>query len=254
MFVPGGATLVVAGDAPASSVAAAARARFVDWAGGTSAAAAAGFPTAATPRVLLVDRPGAPQSELRLGHLGPPRVTPVYHDLVTLNAALGGQFTSRINQNLREAKGYTYGARTGFDFRKACGSFSCDTSVQSDATASAVAEVLGEFEAARSTRPIDGDELNRAKQSLTRGYVRHFETPAQLVRSVVELATHSLPDDTFDRFVPAVSRVTAADVLDAAQRFVRPAASVIVVVGDAASTRQSLAALEAQVVDFTPEF
>ena len=253
-FVPAGATLVVAGDVPPSTTAAIASARLLDWRGTRATEAAVGFPSAAAPRLLLVDRPGAPQSELRIGHLGPPRVTPVYHALVTLNAALGGQFTSRINQNLREAKGYTYGVRTGFDLRRACGTFWCDTSVQSDATTAAIAEVLAEYEAVRSTRPIDGEELDRAKQALTRGYVRHFETPAQLVRSVVELVTYSLPDDTFDRFVPDVSRIAAPDVLDAAQRFVRPAASVVVVVGDAAGCRPSLAGLGLPVVDFAPEF
>lgn len=254
IVVPGGATLVVAGDVPPSSVTAMAGTRLREWRGERVDSASVGLPTAATPRVLLVDRPGAPQSELRIGHLGPPRVTPVYHALVTLNAALGGQFTSRINQNLREAKGYTYGARTSFDFRRACGLFSCDTSVQSDATSRAIAEVLAEYQAAGSTRPIEGLELDRAKQSLTRGYVRHFETPADLVRSAVERAVYSLADDTFDRFVPDVSRVTAADVLDAARRFVRPAASVVVVVGDAEGCRASLGGLDLQVMDFTPDF
>ena len=83
--------------------------------------------------------PDAPQSELRIGHGAPWRRTRDYHALVTLNALVGGQFTSRINRNLREEKGITYGARTAFELRRVAGSFSCDTSVQADATAVAVA-------------------------------------------------------------------------------------------------------------------
>jgi zinc protease len=93
------------------------------------------------PVIMLVNRPAAPQSELRVGHLGSPRHTAEYHALVTLNAVLGGQFTSRLNRNLRETRGITYGARTAFDMQRSAGSFVCDTSVQADATAVAVREI-----------------------------------------------------------------------------------------------------------------
>lgn len=186
--------------------------------------------------------------------MGPTRTAPGYHALVTLNAALGGQFTSRINQNLRESKGFTYGVRTGCDFHSMCGTFECNTSVQSDATRQAIAEVLAECEAVRSTRPVEGDELDQARQSLTRGYVRQFETPAHLVRAASELHEFSLPDDTFDRFVPEVTRVTAPDVLAAAKAAVHPEGCAIVVVGDAEKYRNELATLGREIVDFVPEF
>jgi zinc protease len=255
MFGPVGATLIVAGDVGAGSAFAAARARFEEWIGERARAVTPlETPQAAAPRLLLVDRPGAPQSELRIGQIGPPRLSSDYHALVTLNAALGGQFTSRINQHLREVKGYTYGARTGFEFRRACSSFAADTSVQSDATANAVADILAEFEAVRSTRPLDAEELDRARNSLTRGYVRHFETPQDLVRATVELTRFSLPDDTFDRFVAAVNDVTADDVREAARQWVRPEECVAVVVGDAEKCRAGLVPLGREIVQITPEF
>jgi predicted Zn-dependent peptidase len=249
------ATLIVAGDVSAGDATAVARARFRDWRAGPESGLRS-VPAAGpmVPRYLLVDRPGAPQSELRIGHLGPPRRTPAFHALATLNAALGGQFTSRINQELRETKGYTYGARTGFDFRLACSTFACDTSVQSDATVEAIADVMTEFAAVGAARPVDGDELARAQSSLTRGYVRHFETAAQLVRGAVELARFGLPDDTFDRFVPGVAAATAEDVLAAARDFVRPDACTVVVVGDAERHRTGLRQFRPDFVEVTPEF
>jgi zinc protease len=256
MFAPRGATLIVAGDVNPAVVEVLARVHFEPWIGGgqPEPRPVVALPASPMPRLLLIDRPGAPQSELRLGHLGPPRQSPAYHALATLNAALGGQFTSRINQHLREAKGYTYGARTGVDFRRVCSTFSCDTSVQSDATANAVEDILAEFDAVRASRPIAGSELARAQSALTRGYVRHFETPAHLVRAAAELARFSLPADTFDRFVPEVAAVTEAAVLEAAREFVRPEEAVTVVVGDAEQSRADLGRLGRAIVEVTPEF
>jgi predicted Zn-dependent peptidase len=203
--------------------------------------------------VLLVDRPGAPQAELRIGHVGPSRLTPAYHALVTLNAVLGGQFTSRINRRLREEKGVTYGARTSFDFRRVAGTFSCDTSVQADAAGAAVADVLDELDRVRQD-DVPAPELEAAKASLTRGYVRNFEIAGQLARAAVQLATYGLPDHTFDRFVPGVEAVSGADVHDAARDFVRPADATIVVVGDASTCRLQLATLGREVELAKPEF
>jgi zinc protease len=174
----------------------------------------------------LIDRPGAPQSELRVGHLGPLRRSPAYHALVTLNAALGGQFTSRINQHLREAKGYTYGARTGLDFRRAGSTLACETSVQSDATANAIEDILAEFDAVRGPRPL----------------------------AAAELVRFSLAADTFDRFVPEIAAVNEAAVLMAAKELVRPEEATAVVVGDAERCRGDLARFGRPIVEVAPEF
>jgi predicted Zn-dependent peptidase len=205
-------------------------------------------------RILLVHRPGAPQSELRVGHIGPSRATSAYYALISLNALLGGQFTSRINRRLREEKGVTYGARTSFDFRRVAGSFSCETSVQSNATAIAVGDILAELEDVRRVGAVTIDELERGKASLTRGYVRNFETAGQMVRAAAQLATLSLADDTFDRFVSAVDAVDIDALHRAALEFIRPADVTVVVVGDSDQCRAPLESLGRRVVDATPEF
>lgn len=253
VVVPAGATCIVAGavdTATAHTVVARHAAR---W----SAPIGDGLTDAAPrlqpqpPRILLVHRPGSPQTEIRIGHQGPSRHVPTYHALVTLNAVLGGQFTSRINRNLREARGLTYGARTGFDFRVLGGAFSCDTAVQADATPLAVREILSEFDAVGSTRPAVGEELAVAKSSLTRGYVRNFETPAHLAHAASRLATFALPDDTFARYVPGIEAVTEADVTTAAATYVRAADATIVLVGDGTGWRDRLDEFERPVEEVT---
>jgi predicted Zn-dependent peptidase len=254
MYAASAATLIVVGDVEPANVAREAVRAFGSWTGSAGSEPRLSAPTSEPdPRVFLVDRPGTPQAELRLGHLGPPRQTPAYHALVGLNAVLGGQFTSRINRRLREEKGVTYGARTAFDFRRVGGTFSCDSSVDVAATSDAVRDVLAEFDAIRQA-PVPADELASAKASLTRGYVRNFETGGQIARAVAQIATHGLPDDTFDRFVPSIETITAEDVQEAAQAFIRPEDATIVVVGDVERSRETLAEIGRPVVVSAPEF
>jgi len=267
-FTPARSTLIVAGDISAEEVTRTAQSAFGGWAGRTAPPRAS---RGAEPRtgnlkpgtwnmepgtrhILIVDRPGAPQSELRLGHTGPPRRVDEYHALVTLNAVLGGQFMSRINRNLREMRGITYGARTSFDMRRAGGAFSCETSVQADATDVAIREILGELRAIQADGAVGPEELEAARASLTRGYVRHFETAAQLARALAQLSTYELEPDTFDRFVPSVNAVTSHDLMRAARTFLHPDDCAIVVVGDAARYREPLEALGRDVTLVTPEF
>jgi zinc protease len=253
---PARATILVSGDVAAMRVEAAAANAFGDWT--TDARPAAGF-AAPGPnterRILVVDRPGAPQSELRVGHHGPPRRTPDYHALLTLNALLGGQFTSRLNRNLRETRAITYGVRSAFDMRRVGGLFSCDTSVQADATADAVSEILRECREVSAERSIENDEVVRAKASLTRGYVRHFETASHLVRAMVQLVTHGLEPDVFDRFVPEVEALDAATLTRVARSALVPDQAAVVVVGDVDRVGASLEALDKrEVVPIAVEF
>jgi zinc protease len=183
-------------------------------------------------RLFIVPRPGAPQSELRIGHVAAARTTPDYHPLVAANMILGGQFVSRINLNLREDKGLTYGARTAFDFRRMPGPFSLQLSVQTAATARAIEESLGEIAAIRGPRPATADELALGVAALTRGYARNFETAEQIARAATQIALYDLPDDYFVQFVPNVERVTTADVTRAAAAHLDPARLVTLVVGD----------------------
>lgn len=257
---PAGATLIIAGDTDATTVLAAAERQLGGWQprGAVVSPGGSGDVPSESPsvesRILVLHRPGAPQTEVCVGHVGPSRQRADYPTLVTLNALLGGQFASRINQNLREVRGLTYGARTSFDFRVQSGTFCCETNVQGDATPLVVSEILKEFEEVGGTRPAGDEELERAKSSITRGYVRHFETSTQLAQAAARLAEFSLPADTFDRFVPDVEAVTAEAVSTAARLNIRPREAVVVVVGDASGWREALAALGRPVEDAEIEF
>ncbi|MEP7117249.1 MAG: pitrilysin family protein [Acidobacteriota bacterium] len=182
--------------------------------------------------VLLVPRAGAPQSELRIGQVSAPRLTPDYHALLLWNAVLGGQFVSRLNLNLRQAKGYTYGVRSGFDFRRLRGPFSVHTSVQTTATADAVSEVLREISDLGGPRPVTAAELARAKAAVGLGYPRGFETAQQVARAVAQLALHDLDADHFEQFTSRLNAVALDDLPAAANRHVQPQALTAVVVGD----------------------
>ena len=191
-------------------------------------------------RLAVVLRDGAPQSELRIGHLSARRNTPDYPALLVMNAVLGGQFVSRINLKLREEKGYTYGARSGFDWRRGIAPFSLQASVHTASTADAISDCLAELDGIRGSRPPSEREMSLAKASLTRGYPRGFETAQQVARSVAHLALFGLPDTYFEEFVPRVHAVEAADVIRAAERYVDPARAVTLVVGDYQAIAESL--------------
>lgn len=241
-FGSAGATLIVCGDVDPARVERAAAAAFAPWHRGTEppAPAPVSGPAGA---VLILNRPGAAQTELRVARLSTTRLTPDYHALVVLNLALGGQFVSRINSKLREEKGYTYGARTGFDLRKGEGLFICQTAVERDATADALNDIFTELRAAATDRPIDGAELERAKTSLARGYARGLETIDQIARQAAQMALYGLPDDHVDRFVPQVRALTGADMQAAASRWVWPAEYAAVAVGDADRIEPAVRAL-----------
>jgi zinc protease len=186
-------------------------------------------------RLLFVPREGAAQSELRLGRVALPRRTPDYHAAVVTNMLLGGAFVSRINMKLREEKGVTYGARSSFQFLRQAGPFSVQASIQSDATAESLHDVLVELDALGNDRPVTDEELSSARDALTRGYARGFETVEQVARAAAQLALYELPEDTFDVFSAHVSAVTADDVTTLAQRWLRAEGMQAVVVGEPAT-------------------
>ncbi|MBI2189642.1 MAG: insulinase family protein [Acidobacteria bacterium] len=246
VFRPHRATLVLAGPLSHERLAAVAAEAFAPWGGGTPADGwSAGDIDAryVPPRLAVVPRAGAAQSELRIGHLSAPRSTPDYPALLVMNAVVGGQFVSRINLRLREEKGYTYSARTGFDWRKGVAPFALQASVHTTATAEAIRDTLTEFEAIRGSRPPSDAEMALAKASLTRGYPRNFETAPQVARSVAQLALYGLPDSYFEEFIPRVAAIERDDVVRAAERYIDPARAVALVVGDYATMGESLAPL-----------
>ena len=189
-------------------------------------------PMASQTRLAVIAREAAPQSELRIGHLSAHRNSPDYAALLVMNAVLGGQFVSRINLKLREEKGYTYGARSGFDWRRGIAPFSLQASVHTAATADAIADCYAELDGIRGERPPSDSEMALAKASLTRGYPRGFETAHQVARAVAQLVLYGLPDTYFEEFVPRVSAIQSDDVVRVAERYLDPARTVTLVVGD----------------------
>src|SRR5262249_12637468 len=142
--------------------------------------------------VWIVDLPDAPQSEIRIGRVGPPRRTPDFYALAVANTMLGGSFTSRLNQNLREQHGYAYGAGSAFDFRLSTGPFLAAAAVQTDKTAAALSEFFKELEGIRKL--AGEEEVSRARNYLALRYPRNFESTGQLAARLEQKVVYELPD------------------------------------------------------------
>jgi zinc protease len=191
-----------------------------------------------TRQVFLIDRPGAPQSQVRIGWVGVERTTPDYFVLQVMNTILGGAFTSRLNQNLREQHGYTYGASSIFEMRRSAGPFHAGAGVQTDKTAEAVREFFNELEGMSELVPED--ELQRAKNYVALGLPGSFETTGDIARRLEEMVVHGLEDGYFRGFVSRIQSVTSAEVHQAARKYIRPDRFVVVVVGDRKTVEPAL--------------
>jgi predicted Zn-dependent peptidase len=243
-YRPAGATLVVVGDVTEDAAVREAELAFGAWEPGvgqpvTRLPAVARQPTA----VWLVDRPGSPQSEVRIGTVGAARSSPDYFPLVVLNTVLGGSFTSRLNTRLRERGGYTYGAYSAFSFRRDPGPFVAGAAVFADVTARAIAETLEEIERVR-TEPVPAQELERAKRYLTLGMARGFEANGSVAARIADAALHGHADDWWERYADRIGAIDARAVQDVAVRYLDPAMFSIVAVGDADRVRAALEALD----------
>lgn len=183
-------------------------------------------------RVVLIEKAQAVQSAIRVGHLGITRSHPDYVPLYVLNMLLGGYFNSRINQNLRERNGFTYGARSYFDARKQSGSFVVSTEVRTEVTAAAVLEIKNEI-AAITEKPVEPAELQMVKQYIIGSFPLSIETPQQVANRIASLVLYDLGMDYYDRFRDDVAKVTADDLLRAAKQHLHPDSLVIGVSGDA---------------------
>jgi zinc protease len=182
--------------------------------------------------VRVIHRPGAVQTEIRLGHLGVARRIPDFHAVSVMSAILGGLFNSRLNRKLREEKGYTYGAGAGFDMRRGVGPFAVRAAVNTDVTVPAVQEILVELDLMRDAPPTTA-ELHAARDFLVGVFPLRFETPPAVVGAIAGLLIHDLPMDELDRYRPAIEAVSDADVESAAREHIDPAKLAIVLVGDA---------------------
>jgi zinc protease len=244
-YIPNNSSLIVVGDMRPDEVVAKLERALGAWKPGTVPSVRLDAPAPRDKSVIyLVDKPGAAQSVINIGHVGVARSTADYFPLLVLNTILGGQFMSRVNLNLRENKGYTYGARTVFDYRRGAGPFSASAGVQTAVTKESVAEFLRELRGIRGDIPVTQSELATAKQSLTLGYPRTFETPAQIAARLADIALYGLPDNYFNDYVASVERVTLADISRVANAVIDPSRLAILVVGDRKVIEPGLRALD----------
>ncbi len=179
----------------------------------------------------VVPKEHAAQSELRLGHVGVPRTNPDYFDIVVMNSVLGGLFSSRINLNLREEHGYTYGASSYFDWRRGSGPFVISTAVQSEVTGAAITETISEIERMQQEE-IPEDELTLATSYLDGVFPIRYETTSSIASALANMVTFGLPEDYYDTYRGKIRSVTTAGVLHAAQKYVNMDELQILVVGD----------------------
>ncbi len=243
-FLPNNATLIIVGDVNPAQIERKINAMFGTWQRGTTKPFTFGAaPRTAATTVYLIDKPGAAQSSFRIGSIGVPRSTKEYFGLSVLNTILGGSFTSRLNQNLRETRGYTYGARSGFDMRRSAGPFTASAEIVTAKTDSGLIEFFKELNAIRDTVPAT--ELSKAKRYLQLGLPGEFETSQQIASQLVPVALHGLPLDYYNNYVQNIEAITQADVQRVAREHINPASLAVVIVGDRKSIEAGLRAVNA---------
>jgi zinc protease len=243
-YRPAAVTLVMAGDVTVAAATALAERVFGSWRGTIPGGQGIVDGAALTPRAVhLIAKPDAPQSELRIAHVGVPRTHPDYFRIVVMNALLGGLFSSRINLNLRERNAFTYGARSEYDWRRGAGPFVISTAVASNVTAAAAREALAEVERMRS-EPVGNDELTLATSYLEGVFPIRYETTSAIAYAIATMAIYGLDESYFDTYRSNVASVTAQDVLEAARRHVLPERLRLIVVGDPAIVRAPLEAMD----------
>lgn len=243
-YRPDGGGLVVAGDVDPDEARDFVERRFDGWRGAPPVRPEVDArPRTRERQIHVVDRPGAVQSEVRLGHPGAPRTTPDYFPLIVANTVLGGAFTSRLNLNLREKHGYTYGVRSGFSFRRGAGPFSVSMAVGTEVTADAVGEAMEELRVMVDGGPTE-EEARAARDYLAGVFPLRVETTGQVAARLAELLVYDLPDDWHARYRERVRAVGAEDAAAAVRRHVRPEEIQVVVVGDAEALRVPLEALD----------
>ena len=240
----GGLTVVIAGDIAVADAEKMVQSALAPVLSGTPGAATASDAQPSKTRGLfLVPKAGAQQAELRVGHSGTVRNHPDYYAIVIMNAILGGLFSSRINLNLRERHGYTYGASSRFEWRRQRGPFTVSTAVQTEVTGKAATEVLAEIERIRESE-VSTDELSLATSYLDGVFPIRFETTASIADALVTLTTFSLPDDFHDEYRERIRAVTTADVLRVAKKHLAPDQLQMLVVGDESLLEKQLEELK----------
>lgn len=244
MFQPGRALVTVVGDVTPASARSTVRRALAIWPKG-GARPAFEYPAVPAPKpttVVLVDKPGAAQSTFAIGHPGPPRSTPDYYALQVMNTMLGGMFQSRLNANIREEKGYSYGVGSSFAFGKGPGAFRTGGDVVSDKTDAALVEFMKELRGIQGARPVTADELRVAKDALIQRLPGTFQSVASINNALTTLWTEGLPDDYYQQYAKSIAAVTREDVLRVARTYIDADRLAIVIVGDRKSIEAPLEA------------
>ena len=203
------------------------------------------YPSAPEPKsttIYLVDKPGAAQSTFAIGEVGPPRDTPDYYALRVMNEMLGVLFQSRLNHNIREVKGYSYGVFSNYAFGRGPGPFRTGGDVVTAKTDSALIEFMKELRDIRGSRPPSDEEMAQAKASLVQSLPAMFASVSSVNNSIATIYMQDLPEDYYQQFAKAVNAVTRDDVVRVAQKYIDPDRLAIVIVGDRASIEDPLAA------------
>lgn len=244
---PRQATLIITGDLTLEEAAALATEKFGAWRAPARPLTAPPAANVATPerpatRIILVDKPDAAQSVIQIGAPGVARTSPDYAAIALMNTILGGSFSARLNDILREQKGFTYGARSGFSWQPVPGPFTASSAVRTNVTDSSVAIFFREFERIRR-EPVPAAELERARSYITLGALGNFETMAQVSAQLANLNTFGLQLTAIPADLDAIGKITAAEVRQAAQRYIDPAHLTVVIVGDVAKIRPGIEAL-----------
>ena len=248
-YVPNNAALLVVGDVTRDELLTLAQANFGDWRAAKVEPPGALRAQRTQARLVLVDKPGAPQTALRVTGIGPARKTPQFEALQVLNAALGGLFTSRLNTLLREEKGYTYGVGSGFAYHRLPGPFAIATSVRTDVTAAAVKDILGQVRDL-SARPMSAPELGRARASLVLSLPGQFESNKSINNSLANIFVYELGLDYYSGLAGRYAGVTAGQVQSAAKHYLNANQLIVVGVGDRKKIAAQLYALKLGAVEY----
>jgi zinc protease len=243
-YQPANAALIVVGDVTPDRVMPLLETSFGKWQGGSTPAQHQTYSAPALPserQIYIVDKPGAPQSQVRIGWAGVARSTPDYFPITVMNTVLGGAFSSRLNLNLREKHGYTYGAQSQFDMRIGAGPFVAAAGIQTDKTADALKEFFVELNGILQVVPAD--ELARSKHYVSLRYPLGFETTGDIAARLEQAVVYHLPDDYFSTYVQKIEAVTAAEVQRVAQKYIVPNKFAVVIAGDRAAIEPGIRAL-----------
>lgn len=244
-YRPNNATLIVVGDADAKTILPKLETAFANWkAADVPKVEMPGAVNFDKPGIYVVDKPGAAQSVVSIGQVGVSRDNPDYFPLQVMNSILGGQFSARVNMNLREDKGYTYGARTGWSMRRGAGPFEASADVQTAVTKESVQEFMKELNGIRGSIPVTPAELEYNKQSIIRRFPQGFETVGQISGQLSNLVVYGLTDSYFNEFIPKVNAVTLEDVNRVANKYLTPDKMAILIVGDRKAIEPRLREIE----------